>query len=424
MNMKIPTNKRKPRRVKTAIKGIYEIQDFDIRTGNYRKRETGLRYVAIKRVGKRQIEKSFPSLREAQAWKYSDEYDTKKVIELMTFGQVCEKYFAHIQSEVRPTTFRAYIKLMPHLKSLSLIPINRFNSSIIDQWLKELKSPEYLKGNKSTRLSYNHELELVGRVFNHAKEYIDERLISPILKRHTKDAVIDGFKMQIKRAKDSEKYLNQMEIDAFINELVKESDHDSISIYAIIAMVQLDIGPRIGETLALDWSNICFKQAKVKVTSSVQFARYGLPLKVNELTKSGVNRTIPINPEGNAYIHLKKMWLNMGCPKSGLVFNDNGKPYTYRKVQYRYDRALEASSIKYRGTHLMRHTMATNFNEQTGDLVSLQSILGHSTPAMTRRYAKTTTSSMVRAMSNYSASNVIKFEPKKDEPMLGNAGTG
>lgn len=90
-------------------------------------------------------------------------------------------------------------------------------------------------------------------------------------------------------------------------------------------------------------------------------------------TKSGKNRSVPISPELFSEIkdHLRKY----GSFSSSLSA---------------FGRALRAAKIqlpKGQSAHVLRHSFASHFVMNGGDILTLQKILGHSTINMTMRYS-------------------------------------
>jgi integrase len=91
-------------------------------------------------------------------------------------------------------------------------------------------------------------------------------------------------------------------------------------------------------------------------------------------TKSSKSRTVPISKE------LEKEILT-GRKRTGPLFG-----YCYKA----FTRALKNTSIKLpkgQATHVLRHTFASHFMMNDGNLLTLSKILGHSTIQMTMRYA-------------------------------------
>jgi integrase len=90
-------------------------------------------------------------------------------------------------------------------------------------------------------------------------------------------------------------------------------------------------------------------------------------------TKSSRVRTVPIDPALETLI--REHWKRHG-PFTGAISS--------------FRRALVRSGIqlpKGQASHALRHTFASNFIQKGGNILTLQKILGHSSLAMTMRYA-------------------------------------
>jgi len=78
-----------------------------------------------------------------------------------------------------------------------------------------------------------------------------------------------------------------------------------------------------------------------------------------------------------------------------LFLTLDGKPMTANAVKLIFARLAQRSGIKRLHAHLCRHTFATNYLINGGDVFSLQQILGHTSLEMVRRYV-TLASAQVR----------------------------
>lgn len=91
-------------------------------------------------------------------------------------------------------------------------------------------------------------------------------------------------------------------------------------------------------------------------------------------TKSSKVRTVPIDPALEQLI--RNHWKRYGQFTTGSI--------------NAFRRALERSGIELpqgQATHALRHTFASHFMQKGGNILTLQKILGHSSLAMTMRYA-------------------------------------
>jgi integrase len=90
-------------------------------------------------------------------------------------------------------------------------------------------------------------------------------------------------------------------------------------------------------------------------------------------TKSGKVRSVPITPDLEAKI--VRHWKQYGQPNAAITS---------------FRRALAKTTIqllKGQAAHGLRHTFASHFVQNGGNILTLQKILGHSSLAMTMRYA-------------------------------------
>lgn len=87
--------------------------------------------------------------------------------------------------------------------------------------------------------------------------------------------------------------------------------------------------------------------------------------------------------------------------QSSLVFHRNGEPLHYPAIQNAYNKAFRAAGLPFRSTHVLRHTFATLFLDETGHSEALRSVLGHKSFSMTERYAHAMEFSQVEAMKRF-----------------------
>lgn len=150
-------------------------------------------------------------------------------------------------------------------------------------------------------------------------------------------------------------YLSKEQINQLFQSLQKSKNQDAI----LITKICLSIGGRWGEV-----QNITVNQVK-----------NGISLK----GKNGKVRTIPISKNLSDEIqnHIKSKKI-----ETGKIFPENCYS-TFRE-------AIERSKIELPDgqlTHVLRHTFASHFILNGGNILSLQKILDHQSLTMTMRYA-------------------------------------
>lgn len=80
----------------------------------------------------------------------------------------------------------------------------------------------------------------------------------------------------------------------------------------------------------------------------------------------------------------------------------------YKQISHRAEKAGIATEGKTIGVHSMRHTYATCVYEQTGDLLSVQELLRHSSPATTKRYIDENKQTLRNIAENFTPLSAIK----------------
>lgn len=148
----------------------------------------------------------------------------------------------------------------------------------------------------------------------------------------------------------------------------------------LLYRIALNTGMRWGEIIGLDWSNIDLERRQICICQSFD-ERSG---QMQNSTKSGRIRFVGINEA--LYWPLLKA---KGQKISGLVFqNLVRKPLDRRNFRRRrFLPDMKAAKVPKIRFHDLRHSYATIYMANGGNIYDLQKLLGHSTLAMTDRYA-------------------------------------
>ena len=161
----------------------------------------------------------------------------------------------------------------------------------------------------------------------------------------------------------------QSQIRAFLS-AAKEEGPMVFALYA----TALYSGMRAGELFGLEWSDVNFETRLISVAHS-----YSAP------TKSGKVRHVPIL---DPLLPILREW-RLQCP-GRLCFPTlvgTMQQPACRLQQEIFHTVLERAELPRLRFHDLRHTFASQWVLNGGDIFRLQKILGHSTQAMTARYA-------------------------------------
>jgi len=156
-----------------------------------------------------------------------------------------------------------------------------------------------------------------------------------------------------------------------------------------IFMLLLDTGLRIGELVNLGMGDVHMNEGFLKV-----------------IGKGKKERIAPIGSNAQRVLQRYFFRYRPRPAHSGIenVFLSNhGYPLTENSVKLMFARLAQRSGVQRLHAHLCRHTFATRFLMNGGDVFTLQQILGHSTLEMVRRY--------VSLASNHIAIQHQRFSP-------------
>ncbi|MBQ7760554.1 MAG: site-specific integrase [Clostridia bacterium] len=189
---------------------------------------------------------------------------------------------------------------------------------------------------------------------------------------------------KIKRPKQQEKKVEcfslkeQKQIEEYINK------RHNTKLNGVILC--LYTGLRLGELLALEWSDINLKNGEMNINKSCYDGKdeNGVFRRITDTPKTKTSiRVIPIPKQ--ILPMLKEMKKKS---KTELVIFGRGKNFRVRSYQRSFYCMLKNIGLQKRGFHSLRHTFATRALECGMDVKTLAEILGHKNPTVTlNRYA-------------------------------------
>jgi len=156
-----------------------------------------------------------------------------------------------------------------------------------------------------------------------------------------------------------------------------------------IVMVLLDTGLRIGELVNLKTDDVNMSEGLLKVIGKGKKERI-VPIGSN--SQRALQRYIFRHRPNPAHPGIENVFLSV-----------HGTPLTENSIKLMFAKLAKRSGVYRLHAHLCRHTFATRFLINGGDVFTLQQILGHSTLDMVRHY--------VNLASNHVALQHHKFSP-------------
>lgn len=237
-----------------------------------------------------------------------------------------------------------------------------------------------------TRQQYQQFMNQFGK--DHAKETVHK--VNTIIRACVKDAILDGyiardFTQRVELTWDNQRtvkvhYLSIEQINELVKSLEDGIQPRYVSRYMILTAIYT--GMRLGEIMALQWSDINFNFQTISINKSYDYV--GNRIKPPK-TKSSI-RTISVNQQ---LLDLLKQL--KGHNQSEFVFMaPNGKIPGSKAVNSTLRRHLAKCGIPRRNFHFhsLRHSHVAYLLSQGIDLYAISQRLGHSNMTVTaQKYA-------------------------------------
>jgi integrase len=330
-------------------------------------RKTGIRYIAhVCTPNRKQVTKTFKRKFDAERW----ELEQKHLLQAAPIGirqtilensnttlkAFCEQWLE--QYAVKNKT-QSSVKLDRQIIANQIVPVlgrfrlNELSQEGIEKWLCNLKD----KSNLAPK-TCNNCLHLLKKILTDACRW-------KYLERN-ETQYITGFKMQ-KREATFWTRDEVMKVFEFI--LAKQPE-----LYPVF-VIALNTGMRRGEIQALKWDCVDLNRKMILVKRIYCHVEK----RIIDRTKGKKDRVVPINQM--LFDVLVEQKNKLECKEFVAPRFDWSHAY---RVVARLCKQAGVAAIRF---HDLRHTFASNLVMQGKPLYDVQKLLGHSTSAMTERYA-------------------------------------
>lgn len=271
-----------------------------------------------------------------------------------------------LNNYIKPTckirTYERYTQAIEKhiIKCLGEIELDKLTPKILQNFVAMLLHNGNLKDNKG--LSANTVNCIISILQNSLKiaykfEYTNTYMADKIIRPKVIEKQIKCFTIE-----------EQRKIEEYCMQCKKKK------LYGVI--ICLYTGLRIGELLALKFTDIDFNKSVMYVTKTCHDSPCG---RVEESPKTySSNRMIPLPKQILKVIKDLKNYT-----KCNYLIADNNKPVSVRSYQRTFELLLKKLEIQHKGFHSLRHTFATRALECSMDVKTLSEILGHKNATIT-----------------------------------------
>lgn len=145
-------------------------------------------------------------------------------------------------------------------------------------------------------------------------------------------------------------------------------------------------GLRMGEALALKWSDVDFENRRIRIDNNIVMAKNRKKKKETDPNIILIEQDSTKTKSGIRYVGLSKKALNaLEQLKSMTYYNSNGYVFTTehntpirpRNLQNTFDSILNKANIKHNGLHVLRHTFASMLFKRGINVKTVSELLGH-----------------------------------------------
>jgi integrase len=280
-----------------------------------------------------------------------------------TFSQAADEWIGnHAEVRKAPSSVRTDRQMLRDdiLPQVGAMPLRDIAPKHIETMIGRLL------GQGMSHSSVNRRLELLRAIFYYAMKR-RRAIFNPV-------KVVGLLKVQ----QPPFDYWERHEASQFL-EYISRKYEGRASDLSFLFKFAMNTGMRLGEILGLGWSDVDLGNKLIAVRRTYDSYQH----KIKETTKGRKLRHVPINSA--IYDDL----VEMKAQRDGeLVFSTiTGNPKDRSNVTHYFHRDSREAGVRRIRFHDLRHTYASHFMMNGGDIFHLKEILGHSDIKTTMRYA-------------------------------------
>lgn len=282
------------------------------------------------------------------------------------YSEIEKWMVSYKKNSVKPTTYdRLLVSLELMSKyEISDIPLEMLGEDDIQEYINKLVEDDY------ALTTIKKQLHLIGEFITYANlKGLISRPIHKGAQLPSESSVNKHKRQAISYDKDEQKKLRCV-LQRFNNPASN----------AITLM--LESGMRVGEALALEWSDVDWRRRAIRVSKTVVRITSKKESYVQNGAKSFTsNRTIPLST--TAFELLTEMHQSDESGSRYIFHDEDGRYLTYEAMRWWTKKTCREARVPYLGLHVFRHTFATNCYERGCDVKRLSKLLGHSDVTIT-----------------------------------------
>lgn len=273
----------------------------------------------------------------------------------MKFEKGATEFLEYKKSYIKFRTYERYISLIPRITQFfGNIDIEKISTKDLQTFIKWLSEEKKLS-NSSIKIHIMF-LKSVICYFDADKKF--NKLFFPKEKKKNIKVYTDEEIVKIKK-------------------YIFEEDHLQNCLGELIAIYT---GMRLGEILALQWSDIHFNEGFINVSKSI-YRRKNEGMIIASPKALASYRQIPLHPKLKEV--LRKF--RSHCVSDYVVGANEGKKIkSFRTLQAHNEKMCEKIGVESKGMHAYRHYFATHLIKRTNQVKLVSECLGHSNILITQ----------------------------------------